>query len=192
MPGPESGVTAVLKPDERRLLGLFQTFGPLKYEQVKRYLGRPLSRNLRGLVRNLKYRGYLTYDPGTFKLIPAGWRGGSNDSVIRAFYIFLEFAAEAEQVCRSSPPGQIFFIREGRPYEIVVVPKGQEPVIMAQLQNIPDTETQYILVLDELGQVNQLLCPRLLAIGTVHAGKTKLYTIHNKNEEEMNHEDKPS
>lgn len=63
---------------------------------------------------------------------------------------------------------------------------------MAQLQNIPDTETQYILVLDELGQVNHLLCPRLLAIGTVHAGKTKLYTIHNKNEEEMNHEDKPN
>lgn len=164
----------MLKENERKILKLLQTFGPLNQKQIVRYFESEMFGEVNGILRNLKRKNMVVYDRALFQYALPGWRKGNNAERIRAFYVFLEFKENAGNVTVSDSPGQICFTLDSNFYEIINIPIGQETYILRSITEHPDTK--YICILDSLQQADSLgHAANILAVCTVRAGNVQFY-----------------
>lgn len=165
----------MLKENERKVLRLLQTFGPLNQAQIIKYFENTIFGDVNGILRNLKRRKLVIYDRALFQYSLPGWRKGSNADMIKAFYVYLELQNTVESVTLADDPGQICFIQDGQLYEIAVIPMGQETFALRALGMEQNLDTNYLLVLDDVKQAEWIDAPNVSAVCTVTAGKVQFY-----------------
>lgn len=122
---------------------LYQLFPPSKTKTVKMLIHR--------FIR--EKRLYVSEDE---KLISAAPDVAVNSSLIKAFWVLLDFLRNAEFHTTGAFPVLINFFSDGELYEIIHVPPDQEAMISVALSQAQNDSSKRILIVDELRQKPQI------------------------------------
>ena len=96
--------------------------------------------------------------------------------LLAAVWVLIDFIEQVEYHSVSDFPAKIIFFAEGEVYEIIYVERGKEPMI-SHLLSIPREEpSKYIVLVEELSQLQQLNLPQVNGFCTVSpAGEVQYF-----------------
>lgn len=146
-----------LRPDEKIVCNWLSQYEALQKEQLIRLLhAKPRStaeKLIRGLVKEHRL-AYLSngYYIGVDAQCKPNWK------MVDAMWVMLHFIEkiEPEHHRKGNYPTQIFFLKDGIAYEILVIAQGEEYV--TRLLN-PQGNQKYIIVLPDLDTAKRLTLP---------------------------------
>ena len=146
-----------LRPDEKRICNWLSQYEALPKEQVIRLLHDKPRGTAEKIIRGLNKEhrlAYLSqgYYVGVDSQCKADWK------TVSAMWVLLHFIekVEPEHHRKGNYPAQIFFLKEGIGYEILVISQGDEYVTKL-LQ--PQGNQKYIIIVPDLETAKQLWLP---------------------------------
>lgn len=164
----------MLKPDEHEILKLLSSFGALRRNQIVEYFRPRMHGNISRMLNALCTKHCICHHPkqDTFSLIcDKDWK---NESIVRAFDIFLQMRGKRTEVYRAEEPAQLHFFRHGAEYEIVDVRPGKERQILYRLR---DRRLQYIFIVRTPDQIPCLQSEDAFVFCTVSEGTVEFYHL---------------
>ena len=84
-----------------------------------------------------------------------------------ALQVMLDFADNTEYHSISDFPAQIIFFADQKVYEIVYVEPGREALISHLLQDAKEQDSNYILIVEKLTQIDKIKAPNIRGFCTV-------------------------
>jgi len=167
----------MIKNDEYDILRFLRFFGPLKRADVCKYFENKITGDVNRIITNMCARGILgNYDPRRL-IFPSGRINLDtvNDKMIFAFAVFLHFKDCAEGVYPTEAPSQIYFVKNCKDYEIVVIFEGEEETTSKLLSTRETTDVNYLVVIKDAGQVKNIKLKNIAAFCTVQKGEVQFY-----------------
>ena len=133
---------------------LYRLFPPQKSGIIKILLGR--------YVR--EQRLFLSEDK---RVVSVDAEIPVNRSLIKAFWVLLDFIDKAEYHTAGIFPVLICFFSDGELYEIVHTPSGQEAMISVALSRTEKEPTKRLVVIDSIEQTALITAPETIGYCTV-------------------------
>lgn len=99
---------------------------------------------------------------------PSGWAAKSDNSLIRAAWVLLDFIGQVEYHAPGDFPVKLIFFANGELYEIVYAASGQEALINHALRDDSSGGRRIILV-DNPEDIRRIDCPGISGFCTVDA-----------------------
>ena len=93
--------------------------------------------------------------------------GQMDRGLLAAVWVLIDFIEEVEYHSVSDFPAKIIFFADGEIYEIVHVERGKETMISHLLSTPREEPSKYIVLVDDLSQLQQLTLPRVCGFCTV-------------------------
>jgi len=177
----------MIKNDEYDILRFLRFFGPLKRTQVCQYFENKINGNVNRIISNMCSRGILGYYDPRRLLFPSGRidMDTVNDKMIAAFSVFLNFQDCADAVYPTESPSQIYFVKQDKDYEIVVISKGEEESVSKLLSERETCDVNYLIVIKDANQVADIKLKNISAFCTIQKGEVQFYKpegVENNNE----------
>ena len=167
----------MIKNDEYEILQFMRFFGPLKRAQVCKYFENKFKGDVNRIITNMCGRSILGYYDPRRLLFPSGRINLEtvNDKMIFAFSVFLCFKDNAEAVYPTEKPSQIYFVKNCKDYEIVVIFEGEEETTSKLLSARETTDVNYLVVIKNSAQVEHIKLKNIAAFCTVQKGEVQFY-----------------
>lgn len=93
----------------------------------------------------------------------------ARDVMIRSVWVLLDFLSETEYHCASDYPVVIVFFAGGKEYQIIYAAEGYEAIIGAAINQQTNNVARRIILVDNIGQIPDLILPGITAYCTVDA-----------------------
>lgn len=137
------------------LLETVSTYHTLRTEQLYKLFPPQKMNTVKMLLRRYarEQRLFLSKDES---LVSADSEIPKNSSLIKAFWVLLDFIDKAEYHTAGIFPVLICFFADGELYEIIHVSFGQEAMISVALPKSEKEPSKRILLLDELSQMARI------------------------------------
>lgn len=144
-----------LLKEENMIISCIQLYGPLKIQQLVKYLSHKDPEVAVRIIKGLfKSRYVYINEDGYVSLLPFQ---KPDDDIVKAFWAFLKFSPAIKEGFhyRCSYPSQIFFLKDNNQYEISVIKKGDEATVhFLKQKNLmcehEEDKIKFILVVDDL------------------------------------------
>ena len=146
-----------LLEDEKHVLYMLSQYGPLLIPQLHKFLHNKSSRQQARIVKNLR-RYHYAYDIGNGRYLGSDPVGKPDPKNVDAVWVLLQFIENIEPTGHFSAnvPAQIFFIKDGIGYEIIVLYEDED-YLLRLIQ--PRKNTKYIIVIPDMKMVEDLVLP---------------------------------
>ena len=146
-----------LLPDEQNIVRWTMQYGPLPKALINRLLYQKTERMCKKMLSNLQKWNYGTsllgdLYFGTDRFCTPDQR------VIQALWVLTRFASQVDPNAHypANPPAQVFFLKDGTGYEIIVLQKYEEHLVRL-IQ--PTEKTKYIVVIPDVSVMDRLQLP---------------------------------
>lgn len=147
----------MLLQDEQYIVHWLTQYGPLPQTQIVSLLRHKPPEVAAKIIRGLK-RQQMIFDIAGGYYLGVDPMGQPDQRIIHAVWVLLQFADKVEPMAHypATYPSQLFFLKEGMGYEIVVLYEGEQH--LARLLQ-PQEELKYIFVLPHSGMAQELILP---------------------------------
>ena len=146
----------------------------LTKDQIKR-LHPGKSRILDNLLTYLEYHKRI-WRTGECYFASEEDRNHPKRGLSTAIQVMLDFAENAEYHTISDFPAQIIFFADKKVYEIVYVELGREALISRLLTDAREQDSNYIVIVENLGQIEKIKAPNIRGYCTVtESGEVQYY-----------------
>ena len=122
---------------------------------------------IKTLLSHLQKQGRI-FQTDTGGYFPSGWAAKSDNSLIRAAWVLLDFIGQVEYHAPGDFPVKLIFFANGELYEIVYAASGQEALINHALRDDRSGGRRIILV-DNPEDIRRIDCPGISGFCTVDA-----------------------
>lgn len=122
---------------------------------------------IKTLLSHLQKQGRI-FQTDTGGYFPSGWAAKSDNSLIRAAWVLLDFIGQVEYHAPGDFPAKLIFFANGELYEIVYAASGQEALINHALRDDRSGGRRIILV-DNPEDIRRIDCPGISGFCTVDA-----------------------
>lgn len=122
---------------------------------------------IKTLLSHLQKQGRI-FQTDTGGYFPSGWAAKSDNSLIRAAWVLLDFIGQVEYHAPGDFPAKLIFFANGELYEIVYAASGQEALINHALRDDRSGGRRIILV-DNPEDICRIDCPGISGFCTVDA-----------------------
>lgn len=122
---------------------------------------------IKTLLSHLQKQGRI-FQTDTGGYFPSGWAAKSDNSLIRAVWVLLDFIGQVEYHAPGDFPVKLIFFANGELYEIVYAASGQEALINHALRDDRSGGRRIILV-DNPEDIRRIDCPGISGFCTVDA-----------------------
>ena len=122
---------------------------------------------IKTLLSHLQKQGRI-FQTDTGGYFPSGWAAKSDNSLIRAAWVLLDFIGQVEYHAPGDFPVKLIFFANGELYEIVYATSGQEALINHALRDDRSGGRRIILV-DNPEDIRRIDCPGISGFCTVDA-----------------------
>ena len=122
---------------------------------------------IKTLLSHLQKQGRI-FQTDTGGYFPSGWAAKSDNSLIRAAWVLLDFIGQVEYHAPGDFPVKLIFFANGELYEIVYAASGQEALINHALRDDSSGGRRIILV-DNPEDIRRIDCPGISGFCTVDA-----------------------
>lgn len=130
---------------------------------------------IKTLLSHLQKQGRI-FQTDTGGYFPSGWAAKSDNSLIRAAWVLLDFIGQVEYHAPGDFPVKLIFFANGELYEIVYAASGQEALINHALRDDRSGGRRIILV-DNPEDIRRIDCPGISGFCTVDAaGQVHYFT----------------
>mgnify|MGYP000040765812 FL=1 len=145
----------MLLQDEQYIVHWLTQYGPLPQTQIVSLLRHKPPEVAAKIIRGLK-RQQMIFDIAGGYYLGVDPMGQPDQRIIHAVWVLLQFADKVEPMAHypATYPSQLFFLKEGMGYEIVVLYEGEQH--LARLLQ-PQEELKYIFVLPHSGMAQELI-----------------------------------
>jgi hypothetical protein len=167
--------------DERKelhaLKKLLGEYGVLEFAQIYAYFAYKDAEVIRGIMSYMTRNALIAADAGAqlAAASKAALANGPDRKLLASFWAMLQHDGEIEYHTRSEYPSQLYFFSGGREYEVVYVALGDENLINSIFSRIPESDTRYLVVVEEPKQLESLYLPRVEWFCTVEGGHVRQY-----------------
>ena len=120
---------------------------------------------IKTLLSHLQKQGRI-FQTDTGGYFPSGWAAKSDNSLIRAAWVLLDFIGQVEYHAPGDFPVKLIFFANGELYEIVYAASGQEALINHALRDDRSGGRRIILV-DNPEDIRRIDCPGISGFCTV-------------------------
>ena len=122
---------------------------------------------IKTLLSHLQKQGRI-FQTDTGGYFPSGWAAKSDNSLIRAAWVLLDFIGQVEYHAPGDFPVKLIFFANGELYEIVYAASGQEALINHALRDDRSGGRRIILI-DNPEDIRRIDCPGISGFCTVDA-----------------------
>lgn len=138
------------------LLRLITTYHTLRYEQVLKCFPRKPD-SIKSLITSLVKQGRIYHDRDSSLLCDSKEAADSPDyGMIAAFWVLLDFKKALIYHTSGDFPIKLHFFSQDDVYEIIYVPSEQETLMNHVLENLPNSDTKRLIVLESETQASKL------------------------------------
>lgn len=147
----------MLLPEEMLILRWLSQYEALPKEQVIRLMNHKPRLTAEKIIRGLHKQNRISYLNGGY-YIGSTSKAKPDQRTIQALWVLAQFGDKVDPMSHipAAYPSQVFFIKEGIGYEILVLREGEQH-LSRLLQ--PQNEVKYIIVLPEIGMGRKLWLP---------------------------------
>lgn len=147
----------MLLREEQLIIHWLSQYGPLPYTQVQRMLRNKSPEVATKIIRGLK-RQAMIYDVAGGYYLGVDPLGQPDQRMILAIWVLLQFIDKVDPMAHypAAYPSQLFFLKEGMGYEIVVLYDGEQH--LARLLQ-PQEDLKFIFVLPHASMAQELILP---------------------------------
>ncbi len=158
----------------KKLLG---EYGVLEFAQIYAYFGYKDAEVIRGIMSYMTRNALIAADAGTqlAAASKATLANGPDRKLIASFWAMLRYEGDIEYHTRTEYPSQIYFFAGGCEYEVVYVALGDENLMNSVFSRAPESDTRYLVVVEEPKQLESLYLPRVEWFCTVEGGNVRQY-----------------
>ncbi len=169
----------MLLPEEQLILRWLSQYGALPKDLVIQMMTHKGSKTVERIIRGLYKQNRISYLSGGY-YISVDPRAKPDQRVIQALWVLTQFGDRVDPMSHmpAAFPSQVFFIKDGVGYEILVLREG-EPHLTMLLQ--PQEDRKYIIVLPEPSLRRKLQLPEVpclfavLTYGSADVPEVKFY-----------------
>ncbi|SQB10189.1 Uncharacterised protein [Enterocloster clostridioformis] len=122
---------------------------------------------IKNLLSHLERQGRIILSDSEHYFLYGNTRKETDNGIIRAVWVLLDFIEKAEYHSSSDFPVKIVFFSGGELYEIVQVTAGQEALVTHALHQNHTNENHRIVLVDDPGQIPLLEFPGITGFCTV-------------------------
>lgn len=174
----------MLLPEEKLILKWLSQYEALPKEQVIRLLNHKPRFTAEKIIRGLYKQNRISYLSGGY-YIASDPRAKPDERMIQALWVLIQFGDKVDPMAHmpAAYPSQVFFIKDGIGYEILVLREGEQHLSML-LQ--PQEDMKYIIVVPEIGLGKKLRLPdvpclfAVLSYGRTDIPEVKFYKQETK------------
>lgn len=150
------------KEDLATIKRLLKEYRTLKVQQIYAWFPEKDRRVVGNMLAFLRRSGQLVLDDtGEFAALnPPEFKKGRDDRRIAAFWVLLRFAGRIEYHACGEYPAQVFFFSDGKEYEIVYVPYGNETMVNAVFARREPDDTRFLVVVESPEQIEAIDIPQ--------------------------------
>ena len=147
----------MLLQDEQYIVHWLTQYGPLPQTQIVSLLRHKPPEVAAKIIRGLK-RQQMIFDIAGGYYLGVDPMGQPDQRIIHAVWVLLQFADKVEPMAHypATYPSQLFFLKEGMGYEIVVLYDGEQNLLKL-LQ--PQEDMKYIVVVPRIDMVSTVRLP---------------------------------
>ena len=146
-----------LLEDEKHILYMLAQYGPLLIPQLHKFLHNKTNHQQARIVKNLR-RYHYAYAIGDGRYLGADPVGKPDPKNVDAVWVLLQFIDNIEPTGHfaANIPAQIFFMKDGIGYEIIVL-YDDEDYLLRLVQ--PKKDTKYIIVIPDMKMAESIDLP---------------------------------
>lgn len=158
------------------LLNLICTYHSLKYDQVAKYFSRS-RQSMKSFVTSLVKQKRIYHNKAFNLLCDNSKSAESPDySMIAAFWVLLDFKDSIIYHISGEFPVKLHFFSKDQAYEVIYVHKGQEALMNAVFRNNAESDSDRIIVLESVKQIDNLFIENVIAFCLIDDnGKVNYY-----------------
>lgn len=140
---------------------LLKEYRVLRTEQLYRWFSGKERQVVGNMLSYLRRSGQLVSDPsGTLlALNKPELAKGREEKRIVAFWVLSKFAGRVDYHACGEYPAQLFFFMEGKEYEIIYVPYGNEGMMNALFSRREQRDAHILVIVEAPEQIEQLEIP---------------------------------
>ena len=169
----------MLLPEEQLVLRWLSQYEALPRDLVIAMLTHKTKPTAQKIIRGLYKQNRIFYLSGGY-YISADPRAKPNQKIIQALWVLIQFGDRVDPMSHmpAAFPSQVFFMKDGVGYEILVLREGEQHLTML-LQ--PQEDRKYILVLPEISMGKNIHLPdvpclfAVLMYGSTDVPEVKFY-----------------